>query len=142
MSSRRHISDHATVHKPRPATLADAATHFTPRGRLGTRRLGRMNGFTCGRLLKCFVTNTGLRGFAEAAGSQSVTNRAARGKREEVRDLVRDVHLFQMGPTVFSPKEICKTYSGEPCVLFYRSLLLFSKRLRECGRNSVRIYAT
>lgn len=86
----------------------------------------------------------GLRGFAEAAGTRFETNGARRGKREQVRDLVRDVHLFQMAPTLFSPKEICKTYSGEPCVLFYRSLLLlrFSKRPRRCVRNSVGTDAT
>lgn len=107
----------------------DVTTRFSPRGRLGTCRRDRMNGFTCGRLLECSVTNTGLRGFAEAAGSQSETKRVPRGKRERARDRVRDVHLFQMAATVFGPKEICKTYSGEPCVLFYRSLLPFTERL-------------
>lgn len=98
-------------------------------------------------LLKCFVTNTGLRGFAEAAGSQSETNRAARGKREQVRDLVRDVHLFQMALTVWffflAPKKSVKRIQGSHAFYFIaRLLLLFSKRLRECGRNSVRIDAT
>lgn len=48
------------------------------------------------------LSGVGLGGFTEAVSPPHfTTNRAARGKNTLV---VRDVHLFQMSPTVFNPK--------------------------------------
>lgn len=129
----RHTSDHAAVR-------THVTAHFTARGRIGTCWLGRMNGFACGSSAQVFCHEHGVKRVRRGCG---LTNRAARGKREQVRDRVRDAHSFSNGSHSFQPqRNLWNVFRGAMRFILSLAASVFQKRLRECGRNSVRIDAT